>query len=136
MFLIQVQLGEVNLNNQSLSNVNTLGVNTGGSYQYNGYVIAEASTTLYNYFFGGAGNLTMTGNLQHRKWCAGSPRQHHRCPNTANGSNALYSNTTGSNNTANGLQALYSNTTGSYNTANGLQLSNPTPQVTKTPQMV
>jgi hypothetical protein len=40
--------------------------------------------------------------------------------NTANGYQALYSNTTGSNNTANGYQALYSNTTGGNNAANGL----------------
>ena len=39
--------------------------------------------------------------------------------NTAYGSYALYSNTTGAYNTANGASALYSNTTGSYNTANG-----------------
>jgi hypothetical protein len=39
--------------------------------------------------------------------------------NTANGTYSLSFNTTGSNNTANGLQSLYSNTTGSYNTANG-----------------
>ena len=39
--------------------------------------------------------------------------------NTANGRNALYSNTTGSSNTANGFQALYINTTGFSNTANG-----------------
>jgi len=39
--------------------------------------------------------------------------------NTANGYNALYSNTTGSENTANGYQALYINTAGSSNTAIG-----------------
>ena len=38
--------------------------------------------------------------------------------NTANGFEALYSNTTGSDNTANGTRALYSNT-GANNTANG-----------------
>jgi hypothetical protein len=37
--------------------------------------------------------------------------------NTAGGTNALFSNTTGSNNTANGLNALLFNTTGSNNTA-------------------
>jgi len=46
--------------------------------------------------------------------------------NTANGSHALYSNTTGLRNTANGAQALYHNTTingisGDHNTANGYQ---------------
>ncbi len=39
--------------------------------------------------------------------------------NTANGNRALYSNSTGYNNTANGYQTLYKNTTGYYNTANG-----------------
>ena len=39
--------------------------------------------------------------------------------NTANGNQALYSNTTGSGNTANGDFALRFNTTGDYNTADG-----------------
>src|SRR5436305_997983 len=39
--------------------------------------------------------------------------------NTAEGDNALFSLTIGSNNTANGHYALISNTTGYYNTANG-----------------
>src|SRR5436190_1506105 len=39
--------------------------------------------------------------------------------NTANGAAALYSNTTGFDNTATGFDALYSNTTGYDNTANG-----------------
>ena len=37
--------------------------------------------------------------------------------NTAEGTDALFSLTTGSDNTANGFQALYSNTTGNSNTA-------------------
>ena len=41
--------------------------------------------------------------------------------NTANGHQSLYSNTTGGNNTANGTYSLYSNTTGGNNTANGYQ---------------
>ena len=41
--------------------------------------------------------------------------------NTAEGDNALFSNTTGTSNTANGFQALFSNTTGTSNTANGAQ---------------
>ena len=41
--------------------------------------------------------------------------------NTANGREALYSNTTGINNTASGWRALYNNTTGTSNTANGYQ---------------
>ena len=41
--------------------------------------------------------------------------------NTAIGSSALYSNTTGSDNVANGYWALYSNTTGNYNTGIGFE---------------
>src|SRR5438045_3769703 len=41
--------------------------------------------------------------------------------NTANGAAALQSNTTGFENTATGFDALYSNTTGYDNTANGFQ---------------
>jgi hypothetical protein len=40
--------------------------------------------------------------------------------NTANGVNALFSNTTGVSNTANGVNALLNNTTGGNNTANGV----------------
>src|SRR5215467_7836129 len=39
--------------------------------------------------------------------------------NTANGQDALFSNTTGSDNTASGVAALGDNTIGSFNTANG-----------------
>jgi hypothetical protein len=39
--------------------------------------------------------------------------------NTAEGHNALFNLTTGTNNTAVGYEALYSNTTGDYNTATG-----------------
>ena len=46
--------------------------------------------------------------------------QHHRRSNTANGLDALASNTTGGFNTASGLVALSRNTTGSSNTANGV----------------
>ena len=41
--------------------------------------------------------------------------------NTASGLLALFSNTTGANNTATGFQALNSNTTGNFNTANGVE---------------
>jgi hypothetical protein len=41
--------------------------------------------------------------------------------NTGSGDDALHSNTTGSDNTASGFQALFSNTTGSGNTASGYQ---------------
>src|SRR5438477_3474084 len=41
--------------------------------------------------------------------------------NTAEGDNALFSNTTGDDNTAIGFDALFSNTTGYWNTAIGFQ---------------
>ncbi len=79
-----------------------INISSTSAYKYNGASVIIASTTLDNYFFGGAGNLTMTG------W-----------GNVASGYQALYSNTTGYENIANGYQALYSNTTGSGNVANG-----------------
>ena len=79
-----------------------INLTAGSAYKYNGADVIIASTTLNNYFFGGAGNLTMTGSN-----------------NTANGFRALYSNTTGSNNTAYGRDALRFNTTGGNNTASG-----------------
>ena len=77
-------------------------VPSGSSYLYNSLPIANAQTALNNYFFGGAGNLTMTGT-----------------GNTAVGDGALYNNTTGTDNTAVGNGAAYNNTTGSYNTSAG-----------------
>ena len=85
-----------------LSVAGDINLTAASAYKYNGADVIIASTTLNNYFFGGAGNLTMTGS-----------------DNTASGYEALFSNTTGYNNTANGVNALYSNTTGSDNTANG-----------------
>src|SRR5215217_3657394 len=41
--------------------------------------------------------------------------------NTAEGTDALFSNTTGQRNTGLGFQALYSNTNSSYNTAEGFR---------------
>jgi hypothetical protein len=69
----------------------------------NGVPALQAQTSLGNYYSGGAGNLTGTGS-----------------DNTANGFQALYSNTTGTDNTANGYAALSVNTTGFNNTANGM----------------
>ena len=48
--------------------------------------------------------------LQCRQWNKCTFHQHHGSRNTANGYQALYSNTIGTQNTANGYQALYSNT--------------------------
>ena len=93
----------------------------GDSYGYNGQIMANASTTLFNYFFGGAGNIaaaatgiknTGVGYLALHALTTGNY-------NTANGYDSLYSNTTGGDNTANGYGSLLTNTTGGSNTANG-----------------
>ena len=80
----------------------TLDMKAGGTYGYNGQILAQAITTLDNYFFGNSGNLTMTGS-----------------GNTAVGDSAFGGNTTGIYNTAIGENALYFNTTGTYNVAIG-----------------
>ncbi|MHB8710432.1 MAG: immunoglobulin-like domain-containing protein [Minisyncoccota bacterium] len=79
-------------------------VAAGQAYQYNGTSVITASTTLNNYFFGGAGNLTMTGG-----------------DNTGTGPSDFSSNTTGSSNTAYGEWALFSNVSGSGNSASGFK---------------
>ena len=101
----------------------------GDVYGYNGTVMAQASTTLFNYFLGGAGTIgaaatgtknTGTGYQALSHLTTGSN-------NTANGYYSLSNNTTGGSNTANGYVSLYNNTTGSNNTANGYNsLSNNT----------
>ena len=90
-------------------------------YKYNGANFAMASTALYNYFTGGSGNLTMTGPYNTANGFQALLSNTTGFLNTANGAQALYSNTTGLANTANGLQALYFNTTGGGNTTNGFQ---------------
>jgi hypothetical protein len=76
-------------------------VNDSSAYMLGDVKIAYGSKTLGNYFFGGAGNQTMTGLY-----------------NTGNGYQALSANTIGYYNTANGYMALASSTA-NYNTAYG-----------------
>ena len=66
--------------------------------------VTGSQVSLFNYYFGNAGNSTGTGSY-----------------NTATGLNALHGNTTGSDNTAVGVSALYINTTGANNTAIGFE---------------
>ena len=87
---------------QALDIAGNINISSGSAYMYNGVNVITADTVLNNYFFGGAGNLTMTGG-----------------DNTATGYQALLSNTDGSGNTATGEFALQKNTSGSGNTASG-----------------
>lgn len=97
-----------------------INVGAGEAYQYNGVNIAIASTTGGNYFFGNAGNLTMTGNGNNTGvGNAALQRNTTGFYNNAIGSGALFRNTTGYENTANGFDVLQDNTTGYWNTANG-----------------
>ena len=105
---------------QKLDVAGNINVSAGSAYKYNGANVITASTTLNNYFFGGAGNLTMTGAYNTASGVQALYSNTTGYYNTASGVNALYFNTTGFNNTASGVQALYSNTTGTYNTASGV----------------
>ena len=108
----------------------------GDAYGYNGLLLADASTSLVNYFFGGGGNLTATGNyntglgnrtLSALTTASGNTASGYAAladdttggTNEADGYAALILNTGGTANTANGYEALYNNTTGLDNTANG-----------------
>jgi hypothetical protein len=108
------------VSSQVCSASSSVNVPSGQSYLYNSLPIANAQTAQSNYFFGGAGNLTMTGSNNTAIGDYALYSNTTGSSNTASGYIALHSNTTGSNNTASGLGALYSNTTGSNNTASGL----------------
>lgn len=41
--------------------IQTLDIKSGGTYGYNGSIIAQANPSIYSWFFGGAGNLTQNG---------------------------------------------------------------------------
>ncbi len=73
-------------------------ISSGSAYTYNSANVIIAQTALTNYYFGGAGNLTGSGNF-----------------NTATGFESLLSNTTGVDNSTYGYKAGRSNTTGNYN---------------------
>ena len=80
-------------------------------------LVAVGDSALYNNGFGATISWHSTGNT-----AIGSKALFSNTTgdaNTANGYKSLYSNTTGYFNTANGYQSLYSNTIGNYNTANG-----------------
>jgi hypothetical protein len=87
----------------------------------NGVPALQSQTSLNNYYSGGAGNLTGTGNDNAANGFQALHANTTGINNTANGLQALHANTTGYNNAANGFYALYANTTGINNTANGLQ---------------
>lgn len=89
---------------QKLDIAGSVNISTGSAYKYNSINVILAKTILNDYFFGGAGNLTMTG-----------------ADNSAMGYQALPSNTSGIRNTVVGTQALFSNTVGSFNTIMGYQ---------------
>jgi len=88
---------------QKLDVAGNINISDGSSYMYNGAPIITASPALDNYFFGNAGNLTMTDGA-----------------NTATGYHALHSETSGYNNTAMGVFSLRDSTTGKNNTAIGV----------------
>lgn len=95
-----------------------LNVASGNSYYYNGVATITAQTALGNYYFGGGGNFSATGqhNFVIGNGMTGLTSGNY---NTAIGYNSLYSNQGGGVNVAIGWQALYNNTSGSNNLAIG-----------------
>ena len=81
-------------------------------------VSQQSIPSLQDYFFGNAGNLTMTGAGNTANGWAALAANRTGSYNTASGLFALYNNI-GSDNTANGVDALSANTTGGENTATG-----------------
>jgi hypothetical protein len=85
----------------------------------NGVPALQSQTSLNNYYSGGAGNLTGTGNDNTANGFQALQSNTAGSYNAANGMYALNANTIGAANIANGFQALAANTSGNYNTANG-----------------
>ena len=93
------------------------------AYKYNAVDVVSAMTSLNNFFFGNSGNSTMTGSGNISLGTDALRSNTSGSNNVAIGSytsaGALTSNTSGSQNTAVGSISLGANTTGSYNTALG-----------------
>ena len=99
---------------------NTVDIVSGGSYRYNGAIIAYGVTADENYFFGASGNLTLSGLRNTSVGSLALTAITSGNNNTAIGRATLNANTTGGSNTAIGAGALVTNTTGSNNTGVGL----------------
>ena len=88
--------------NHKLNLNGSINIPQDSTYYYNGLPVIQAQTSLYNYYFGGAGNLTGTGSY-----------------NSASAPSSLGKVTNGSFNSSSGTSSLYWLTTGMANTANG-----------------
>jgi len=116
----------------------TLDMKAGGTYGYNGQILAQAQTTLNNWFFGGAGNLTATGGDNYALGSGALANIAGGWTNIAMGSDALQATDYGSSNIGIGKYAIrnassggsgqnvgvgegdfYDLSSGSYNTAIG-----------------
>ncbi len=96
-----------------------INISAGSNYKYNGVNIMSASTTLTNYFFGGAGNTTMTGSRNTGLGYQNLLNNTSGSYNVVSGYVSMSQNTSGSSNVANGYAVLSNNSGGSYNTAEG-----------------
>jgi hypothetical protein len=110
--LTLTDLGELDVNN-------VISMAAGGVYQYNSVPVIQAQTALYNYYLGGAGNLTGTGDYNLGVGAAALPAVTSGSGNTAVGAYTLNVATTAIACTAVGGGALQAVTSGYYNTAVG-----------------
>ena len=111
-------LGAMRLNSTGKRNVAT-GLHSLSSNQTGNSNVAIGAYSLYSNT--NRSNVVAIGDSALYNNGRGATQDFHASGNTAMGSKALYSNTTGSSNSANGYLALYSNTTGFFNTATGHQ---------------
>src|SRR5580692_12057906 len=102
-------------------NLSATGVVTGSGYQIGSSLFAFGSYSNANAFLGFSGNKTMTGTANTANGRQALKSNTEGAANTASGYASLYSNTIGTNNTASGYASLFDNTTGVYNTATGYE---------------
>lgn len=96
-----------------------INVASGQAYRYNGVNVIRAVTGTFNYFFGPAGNLTVSGVSNVALGESAALALTSGQENLAIGTNSLRNTTSGIRNVALGSGALFSNTVGNGNLAIG-----------------
>ncbi len=102
------------------SKLDVLGDINATSYLMDGVTIIRGAVQAQNYFFGRAGNSTMSGIENTGIGYSALASDTTGYDNTATGHSSLAYTTTGYGNTASGMQALFHNTTGAQNVAVGM----------------
>jgi hypothetical protein len=95
--------------------INNFNVDSAYAYQLSGYPVISAQPILYNYFFGGSGNIGMKEGNNTALGFQALSSNYLGGSNIAIGPHTLYSNYSGFDNVGIGISALFSNLSGTDN---------------------